>query len=81
MILYGILFKPFVARDPDNVVILPLRLERKHQRRLVLWGTQRTLRRLMSTVPVYARLLEEHPYCRIRVMPTGPVSHSDTTGR
>ena len=81
VILFGILFKPFGARDPDNVVILPLRLERQYQRRLALWGTQRTLRRLVSTVPVYARLLEEHPYCRIRVMPTGPVSHSDTTGR
>jgi hypothetical protein len=68
MILYGILFKPYAAHDPDNMVILPLRLERRYQRRLAWRGTQRTLRRLMSTVPVYARLLEEHPYCRIRVM-------------
>jgi hypothetical protein len=72
VILYGILFKPFAARNSDNMVVVPLRLERKNQRRLALWGSQRKLRRLLSTVPVYARLLEEHPHCRIRMMESGP---------
>ncbi len=66
-ILIGILFKPFAARDPENVVSLPLRVDREFHRGLVRWGTQRKLRRLMNTVPVYLGLLEEYPRARIRV--------------
>jgi hypothetical protein len=66
-ILIGILFKPFSDPEPETL-ILPLRVNRKFHRGLAWWGTQRKRRRLMATVPVYARLLEEYPRCIIRVI-------------
>jgi hypothetical protein len=55
------------ARGRDTFVTIPLRLQRESHRRLARWGTQRTFRRLLKTVPVYARLLEEYPRAAIRV--------------
>jgi hypothetical protein len=55
------------ARGRDTAVSVPLRLRREYHRGLARWGTQRRLRRLLRTVPIYARLLDEYPRATIRV--------------
>jgi hypothetical protein len=69
-ILFVIMGKQIAARHPENVVTIPLRIDRKFHRGLAWWGTQWKLRRLLSTTPVYARLLEEYPRAIIRVART-----------
>jgi hypothetical protein len=76
-ILFVILGKELHPQDSDNLVTLPLRLDRRLHRGLAWWGTQRRLRRLLETVPVYARLLEEYPRATIRV--EGTTTQGDAT--
>jgi hypothetical protein len=66
-ILFAVVAKPFAVPDTDDVAIVPVRVDRKYHRSLAWWGTQAKLRVLLSKVPVYARLLEEHPLAKIRV--------------
>jgi hypothetical protein len=56
----------------DTVVWTPLRVCREHHRS-VAKARQRTLRRLLGSVPIYQRLLKEYPRPRIIVgkPPTG----------
>jgi hypothetical protein len=74
----GLIFGPFwlllAARSKDRenhgretVVEIPLRVCGEFHRKLARWGSQRKFRRLLVTVPVYARLLEEYPTATIRV--------------
>ncbi len=55
------------ARGRDTAVSIPLRVCREYHRGLARWGTRRRLRRLLKTVPIYARLLDEYPRATIRV--------------
>jgi hypothetical protein len=55
------------AHGRDTSICIPLRLDREYHGKLARWGSQRKLRRLLRTVPVYGRLLEEYPRATIRV--------------
>ena len=62
-----------LARDPRKWSdprpgyrrVVPLRVGREFHRGLSRWWTKRKLRRLLRTVPVYARLLDEYPRATI----------------
>jgi hypothetical protein len=62
----------------DTSVVVPLRLSRAYHRSLSRWGggSQRRLQRLLRTVPVYARLLDEYPNATIQICP----DHSEDWG-
>ena len=51
----------------DTVVCVPLRVAQDFHHRLARRTGQRTLRRLLRGVPVYARLLQEYPQARVTV--------------
>jgi hypothetical protein len=75
--IWGLVWTMGHKQDPkvygrDTVVTIPLRLCREYHRKLAGWGTQRKFRRLLRTVPVYARLLEEYPSATIQVDATLP---------
>jgi hypothetical protein len=55
------------AHGRDTVVRIPLRVCREYHRGLERWWMKRKLRRLLRTVPVYARLLDEYPGATIAV--------------
>jgi hypothetical protein len=67
------------ARGRDTSIRIPLRLDREYQDRLARWASQRRLRRLLRTVPVYARLLDEYPRATIRVDATWTELKADAT--
>jgi hypothetical protein len=54
----------------DTAVEVPLRVHHEFHRGLSRWWTKRRLRRLIMTVPVYARLLDEYPRAAIAVVGT-----------
>jgi hypothetical protein len=57
------------SRDPrgrETTVWTPLRIAREHQRK-VARASQKTLRRLLRTVPVYADLLDQYPGAGVRI--------------
>jgi hypothetical protein len=55
------------AHGRETVVTIPLRVCREYHRGLERWWSKRKLRRLLRTVPVYARLLDEYPRAAIAV--------------
>jgi hypothetical protein len=71
-----LLFGPLVAllgqrpsRDPhgrETSVWTPLRVAQEHQR-TVARASQKALRRLLRTVPVYAALLDQYPRARVHI--------------
>jgi hypothetical protein len=67
------------ARGRDTSIRIPLRLGRDYHDKLARWGSQRKLRRLLRTVPVYGRLLDEYPRATIRVDSSWIDPKGDTT--
>jgi hypothetical protein len=45
----------------ETMIRVPLRVRQEHHGRLRRTRSQRKLRRLLRTVPIYARLLDEYP--------------------
>ena len=62
--------KPGQAHGRDTAVTVPLRVCREYHRGLERWWGRRKLRRLLRTVPVYTRLLDEYPRATIAVVNT-----------
>lgn len=62
--------KPGQAHGRDTAVIVPLRVCREYQHGLEGWRGRRKLRRLLKTVPVYARLLGEYPSAALSINET-----------
>jgi hypothetical protein len=65
----------------DTSIVVPLRVSCEYHRRLARWAGQRKLRRLLGTVPVYGRLLDEYPNATIRISRdhgAGNVAKSET---
>ena len=58
------------AHGRDTAVEVPLRIHREFHRGLSRWWMRRKLRRLLRTVPVYARLLDEYPKATLAVAGT-----------
>jgi hypothetical protein len=54
----------------DKIIRIPLRVAQMHQSRALRMKTQRGLRRLLRTVPVYSQLLDEYRGARIRPLKT-----------
>jgi hypothetical protein len=75
-IVVGLLFGPLwmmTARQGtreavgrETAVWTPLRVAQEHQKK-VTRASQKTLRRLLRTVPIYAKLLDQYPHSTIRV--------------
>jgi hypothetical protein len=57
---------PRDARGRETSVWTPLRVAPEHQQ-TVARASQKTLRRLLRTVPVYAALLDQYPRARIQI--------------
>lgn len=69
---YTALFgRPQFQEEGTTTVLAPIRVAQRYHGK-VRRMSQARLKRLLRTVPVYARLLDENPYSRITIVDTSP---------